>query len=49
MIMFLALIALIVVVIGLMVYQTIMDDKIKKLNEKVDKLSSQILEIQNNN
>lgn len=49
MIMFLALIALIVIVIGLMVYQTIMDDKIKKLNEKVDKLSSQILEIQNNN
>lgn len=49
MIMFLALIALIVIVIGLMVYQTIMDDKLKKLTEKIDKLSSQIIEIQNNN
>lgn len=45
MIIFLALIALIIIVIGLMVYQTVMDEKLENLDKKVDKLESQIKEI----
>lgn len=49
MIIFMALIALIVINIGLMVYQSVMDDKIKKLNNEVEKLISQMQEFRKNN
>lgn len=49
MIIFATLIALIVINIGLMVYQSVMDDKLKKLDNEVKTLISQMQEFRNNN
>lgn len=45
MIIFVALITLIVVIIGLMVYQAVMDDKLKKLNNEIQTLKSQMQDL----
>lgn len=42
MIFFVALLILIVLNVGLMVYQTIMDDKLKKMDKDIQELMSQM-------